>query len=200
MNDNQTIKTSVARMISIIGHPMLTAPLFVLIVLFTGNDLKSASFLTLLIIGGVFIPIVTWMFLKSKNGSYTNFDVSDQKQRRSLFRFAIPIMVVVTTVLFITHQSRNTCLSLLFATILVVVSQVVNYFFIKSSLHVSLTLYLAFLSLAIAPILGYALMVLSILIGWSRVELKRHTISEVVVGAVIGVGIGGALFYFLTLQ
>jgi len=193
------MKTSLAKIVSTIGHPLVTIPLYVIVVLFSKNDTKSAIFLTLLIVGCIFVPLISWMYLKSKNGSYTNFDVSDKKQRRSLFFFAIPFMILVTAVLYMTHQPEKTTLSLLFATILVVVSQLVNYF-IKSSLHVSLTLYLAFLAIPINPVFGFSMLFLSILIGWSRVVLKRHSVKEVLVGAIIGLTVGSMMLYFLTLN
>jgi len=193
------MKTFLAKVISIIGHPLLTIPVFVIVVLFSGNDSKSALFLTFLIIGCVFIPIISWIYLKSKNGSYSNFDVSDQKQRRSLFVFAIPFLAVITVVLFATHQPVKTSICMLFATILVVISQLVN-FYIKSSLHVSLTLYLAFIALHINFIFGITLIIMSFFIGWSRIILKRHSLKEVFAGAIIGLSVGSILFYFLTLN
>lgn len=193
------MKTSLAKIVTTAGHPLITIPLFVIVVLFSKNDIKSALLLTFLIIGCIFIPLLSWLYFKSKNGSYTNFDVSDQKQRRSLFVFIIPFLFVVTVVLFLTHQPENTCLSLLFATILVIVSQLVNYY-IKSSLHVSLTLYLAFLAIPFSLVFGIVMMFLSILIGWSRVVLKRHSVLEVIIGAVIGLTIGAIMLYALTLK
>jgi len=199
MKNNHSIKNSLARIVSIIGHPMLTVPLFVIIVLFSNNDVKTASFHTFLIIGCIFIPVIGWMYIKTKNGSYTNFDVSDRKQRNSLFVFAIPLLIIVTIVLYLTHQSSDTCLTLLFATILVIISQLVN-FYIKSSLHVSFTLYLAFISFTLYPLLGFGFIILAILIGWSRIVLKRHTLIEVIVGSIIGSAIGSIMFYFFTLK
>ena len=193
------MKTLLAKIVSTAGHPLITIPLFVIVVLFSNNTTKSALFLTFLIVGCIFVPLISWMYLKSKNGSYTNFDVSDKKQRLSLFVFAIPFLVVVTTILYLTHQSEKTCLSVLFATLLVMVSQLVNYF-IKSSLHVSLTLYLAFLAIPLSPGFGFSMIFLSIFIGWSRVVLKRHTIKEVIVGAIIGFTVGSIMLYFLTLK
>jgi len=193
------MKEKLARAISTLGHPLLTAPLFIIVVLFKNNEFKSALFLTSLIIGCIFVPLIVWMFLKTKNGSYTNFDVSDRQQRRSLFVFAIPFLAIVTLLLYLTHQPRTICLCLLFSTILVIVSQIINLK-IKSSLHVSLTIFLAFMALVINPYLGGFFMVLSIFIGWSRVVLKRHTLAEVIVGAIVGLTIGTVLVYFLTLK
>jgi membrane-associated phospholipid phosphatase len=175
---------------------LLTIPVFVVVVLFSFNSLKQAIFLSLLILGGVVLPVVIRLYTKSKNGSYTNFDVSDRHQRKSLFIFTIPLLVILTFVLFSTHQPMKVCYSVLFATVLVVTAQIVN-FFLKSSLHVSLTFFLAFLALNINLWLGIFFFLLTLLIGWSRIELKRHTPKEVIAGAFLGLSVGGVMFYFL---
>jgi membrane-associated phospholipid phosphatase len=193
------MKTSLAKIVSTAGHPLITIPLFVIAVLFSSYKTKTALFLTFLIVGCIVIPLISWIYLKSKNGSYSNFDVSDKKQRRSLFFFTIPFLVVVTAVLYLTHQPEKICLGLLFATILVIISQLVNYI-IKSSMHVSLTLYLAFLAIPISTVFGFFMMFITILIGWSRVVLKRHSTKEVIAGAVIGMTIGTTMLYFLSLN
>jgi membrane-associated phospholipid phosphatase len=174
-----------AKCISIIGHPLLTIPIFIAIVMFKFNDLQDAMFLSLLIIGCFFIPLILWMYLKSKNGTYTNFDVSDKKQRNSLFLFAVPLLLVVTIILFKTDQSKNLCLSVLFALILVVISQFVNLF-IKSSLHVSLNIYLAALIFSFDYRIAIIVLLFTGLLCWSRVKLKRHTIKEVLFGLLTG--------------
>jgi len=193
------LKTKLAKIISTVGHPLLTIPIFVIVVLLSSNDLKTALLLSALIIGGVVIPVVIRLLIKSRNGSYTNFDVSDRHQRKSLFVFTIPLLVILTFVLFSTHQSLTVCYSVLFATILIVISQLVNLY-IKSSLHVSLTFYLSFLAIPINLGLGFAFFILTIFVGWSRVVLKRHTLKEVIAGAIIGLTVGGLMFYFLTLN
>ncbi len=192
------MKTKLAKIISTVGHPLLTIPVFVVVVLFSYNDLKQAIFLSFLILGGVVLPVVIRLYTKSKDGSYTNFDVSDRHQRKSLFVFTIPLLAILTVVLFSTHQPLKICYSVLFATILVVVAQIVN-FFLKSSLHVSLTFYLAFLALGMNLWLGIFFFGITLLIGWSRIELKRHTLTEVIVGAILGLTVGGVMYYFLTL-
>jgi membrane-associated phospholipid phosphatase len=193
------MKEKLAKIISIIGHPFLTISLFVFVVLFLNSNAKSASFLTFLIIGCIVIPLVVSMFVKTKKGIYTNFDVSDRKERYSLFSFALPLLFIVTTIVFLTKQPRNICLSLLFASIIVIVSWIVN-FFIKSSLHVSLTLFLGFLAIPINTVLGIFFLALSIPVGWSRIILKRHTLKEVITGAAIGLLIGCIMLYFLHLK
>src|ERR1035437_9867325 len=130
--------------------------------------------------------MILWMYLKAKNGTYTNFDVSNKTQRKSLFLFAVPLLIVVTVILFVTHQSKNLCISVLFALILLVISQIVN-FFIKSSLHVSFNIYLASLIFTQNYKIGIVVLLYTALISWSRVKLGRHTLKEVLVGLFIGI-------------
>ncbi len=185
----------VANFISIIGHPLLTIPLFILVVLFGSESFSKATMNSLLIIGCIFIPLIVWMYLKSKNGSYTNFDVSDRIQRKSLFRFAIPLLVVVNVVLFATHQSKNLSISALFALILLVVIQVINLY-VKSSLHVSFTIYLAALIFTVNYKIGIVALLFTGLLMWSRVKLERHTIKEVWFGLVTGIVISLLMLAF----
>lgn len=179
------MKTSIAKFISFIGHPLLTIPLFVIIVMFACEDFKKASFVSFIIIGCVFVPLILWMYIKSKNGSYTNFDVSDKIQRKSLFFFIIPLLLLATIILYSTGQSKVLWISVLFALVIILVSQIVNIY-VKSSLHVSLNIYLSFLIIPINYKIGVILLIMTILIGWSRIVLGRHTLKELIFGAAIG--------------
>ena len=183
------MKQRIARFISIAGHPFLTIQLYVLIVMFAYEDLKKAILNSFLIIGCVFIPLIIWLYLRYKKGFITNFDVSDRKQRESIFVFIIPILSLVTFIVYKTDQSRNLYLSLVFAIVLLLISQAVN-FLIKSSLHVSLNIYLSFLVMTVNYKLSIILLLFTILIGWSRIIIGRHTLKEVLVGATIGISLG----------
>ncbi len=183
------MKQKIANFISIIGHPLLTIPVFVVIGMLGSDDIENAVFISFLIIGCVFIPLGVLLYLKSKNGTYTNFDVSDRIQRKSLFFYIVPLLIIVTFVLFITGQNSNLCISVLLATVLVIVSQIVNLF-IKSSLHVSLNIYLSFMLMMLNFNAGVALLLFTVLLGWSRIILRRHTLKEVLYGGCIGLTIG----------
>ena len=188
------MKLKLAKCISVIGHPLLTIPLFVILVMFSSNDLHKAILVTLLIVGCVFVPAILIMYIKSKNGSYTNFEVSDRQQRKSMFLYILPLLVAVTLTLFITKQPTNICISVLFATLLVFVSQLVNYF-IKSSLHVSLNIYLSFLVATVNFPIGFILFLFTALLGWSRVALGRHSLKEVIVGCFLGLFVSVLMIY-----
>jgi len=183
------MKKKMARLISVVGHPLLTIPLYVIIILFSNEGFRKAIFLSSLIIGCVFIPLIIRLYLKTTNGTYTNFDVSDRKQRKSVFVFIIPILCIVTFIVFKTGQSTSLFLSLLMATILLLISQLANLY-VKSSMHVALNIYLSFLVMTVNFKIGIVLLLFTGLIGWSRIVLGRHTLKEVMVGDMIGLTVG----------
>ena len=62
--------------------------------------------------------------------------------------------------------------------------QVSNYF-IKSSMHTAFNIFVAALFFSINPYIGLIWLGIAILVGFTRIILKRHTIGEVVAGAII---------------
>ncbi len=189
--------TRIAKYISTLGHPLLTIPLVVIVALFNFEELKRALLISLLIVGGIFIPLTIKMYKGTKDGTYTNFDISEKSQRQSWYFFALTLLAIVTIILFVTDQSQVLRLNMLFAFILLLTSKLMNYF-IKSSLHVSLNVFLAFSILPMSVLVGILLFVFVILISWSRLELKRHTVKEILAGAFIGFAIGIALLLITT--
>jgi membrane-associated phospholipid phosphatase len=97
--------------------------------------------------------------------------------------------LLVTIVLFITGQPEILRINLVFAFLLLLASKITNYY-IKSSLHVSFNVFLAFLIIPIQIEIGLALMCFVVLIAWSRMKLERHTMKEVAIGAFIGSFVG----------
>ena len=188
------LKKEVAKYISIIGHPFLTFSIFILVVMFTFEEFHKAVFVSTLVIGCIIIPNVIRNYIKTKKEEYTNFDVSVRIHRHSMYLFLIILLLAITIVMFITNQSKDLCLGLLFGAILVIISYIVN-FFIKCSGHVSLTIYLSFLIIPMNLIIGITGLVFACLIGWSRLELGRHTIKEVITGAIIGITTGLAITF-----
>lgn len=183
------MKTKIALYISIVGHPLVTLCVFTVVALFTYEAFGMALLHSSLILLGIFLPLTLRMYLKARKGSYSNFDVSDKAQRQSWYIFACLLLLMVTLVLFVTGQPRTLSLSLLFSLILLATSQLLNYF-IKSSLHVSLNIFLGFLILPMSVITAVFFFAFTVFIGWSRFTLKRHTLKEIMAGVVLGVTVG----------
>ena len=189
------MKSKFASIISIFGHPLLTLSIFAIVALFTYEEFQRALLHSTFIVAGIFLPLTLKMYLGSKSGTYTNFDVSNKKQRQSWYVFAILVLLIITIILFATDQPRTLRLSILFSLILLATSQIVNYF-IKSSLHVSFNIFLCFLIMPLSLTAGILFFIFTFLIAWARFILKRHTTKEIIVGSLIGftIGISSLLF------
>lgn len=142
----------------------------------------SKKFLPILLL--LIVPISLWIYSNVKKGNYTNMDVSNRKQRHSLYVFIILATIVFLAVDYFLHKEIDWAIVLL--CILLIIMQISN-FFIKSSMHTSLNIYVAALFFAINPLLGILWFLLSVIIGITRVILKRHSVQEVLAGAVIAI-------------
>ena len=98
----------------------------------------SKKFFPILLL--LIIPTALWIYRNVKNGNYANMDVSNRKQRHSLYIFIIIATVVFLGVDFYLHKEMDWTVFML--CILLILMQVSN-FFIKSSMHTSLNIYVA---------------------------------------------------------
>lgn len=187
------MKSTLAAWISTLGHPLLTLPVFAVVMLFRHEPPEKAAWLSALIVGGLALPIALKTYRGMRKGVYANFDVSDRAQRRGWYRGATVLMLGVTAVLWLTGQSRPLCLSFLFASLLLLASQGVNYY-LKTSLHLAFHVFLAFLILAFDPVTGIVLLSFAPLLAWSRLVLGRHSWQEVLSGALLGTAAGAGFF------
>lgn len=187
------LKTTIAKFISTIGHPFLTVPLFVVFLLFSVESTQKAIYLSLLIIGGIFLPIGVRTIWGVRNGKYTNLDVSDQAQRQKWFVATTILLFVVTIIIWATNQDRTLKLAVLCALLLLLTAQVVNRR-IKASMHLAFHAFLGFLILYFNWMGGVLFLLFSPLLAWSRIHLKRHVWKEVVVGMVLGTVLGLAFW------
>jgi hypothetical protein len=181
--------TKIAKCVSVIGHPLLTIPIFVVSVLFHFQDFKSALSTSVLIVLGIIVPLIIKMYWGKKNGVYANFDVSDQGERKSWYFFAIVLLSFTVIIIFATSKSHLVRVGFLLSVLLLFSSQVVNYY-IKCSLHVSFNVFLSFLIVPINLYFAALLFLFVVVIAWSRVYLRRHTIKEVTIGAILGTVFG----------
>ena len=187
------MKTTIAKLISTLGHPFLTLPVFVVFLLFHIESTRQATYLSLLIIGGIFVPIGISTLLGVRRGTYTNLDVSDQGQRQKWFIATTLLLAIVTAVIWLTDQHRVLQVAVTCALMLLVVAQVVNTR-VKASMHLAFHVFLGFLILHFNVVAGIIFLLFAPLLAWSRVYLKRHVWKEIVVGVILGTFFGTAFW------
>ncbi len=107
-------------------------------------------------------------------------DVSNRVQRKTLYIFIAAC--VISYLIFNYIKNGYIDLVMLFILILLFVLQISN-FFIKSSMHTAFNIFVAALFFTLNWKMGLIWMGVAILVGITRIILKRHTVKEVLTGA-----------------
>lgn len=187
------LKTTIAKVISTVGHPFLTVPLFAIFLIFSIESTQRAVYLSLLIVGGIFLPIGLKTIRGVRKGTYTNLDVSDQAQRQKWFVTTTVLLLAVTVIVWVTNQEWTLRLALACALVLLIIAQVVNKQ-IKASMHLAFHAFLGFLILSLNWVAGACFLLFALPLAWSRIHLGRHIWKEVIVGMILGSALGLAFW------
>jgi len=175
--------------ISIIGHPLVTISVFVLIYGYLFYDIKTTISAFLLIVLVVILPITINNYWQSKNGVITNFDVSDRKQRASLYPYLLLLMAIITGVMYFFDYPKSITEGVGYFFLMLLLMSLVN-FKLKASLHAASSFFICMLILKVSWPAGIVAVLFSFMVAWSRLVLKRHTLSEIIAGSASGILFG----------
>lgn len=173
---------------------MIMIPVLIQLILYRKNSSEEYLLISVVSISLSLIAIA-WILYKKKIGHYSDFSVSDRKQRYSLYYFSIPAVLGTALISYLLNLPIFFTISLFTGGILLMISYLSN-FVIKSSLHTSLNVYLSLVVFTLDLPLGLLIFFLTILISISRVILKKHTIPEIISGFFIGILCGSSLYFF----
>jgi len=189
------MKQQVALGISRIAHPLILVSLFIIYSTFSIQDAQKAIWTSVSVLGIAVIPLIGWNFWKTRRGSYSNFDVSVREQRFSMFGIIFFLSFVLVGFLYFSGQPSILiigCLLLVEALFLVFMLN----FWIKASLHMTVSTFICCGLLPLNPILASVLCGIIPMIAWARITQKRHTWQEVLIGLTIGLVTGVQLLYW----
>ncbi len=194
INSPSALVLKLSKFISGFFNPMNSLLIYFIIFSFKNHTLlqSAKNFIPILLI--TIIPISLWIYLNVKSKKYSDADVSDRSQRKSLYFFIAGSMITYLVYIFLREDRIDWVL--FFLLILLIVMQISNYF-IKSSMHTALNIFVAALMLTLDPLLGLLWLVIALIVGLTRIILKRHTIAEVASGTLISVIIS---FIYLYIQ
>jgi membrane-associated HD superfamily phosphohydrolase len=178
-----------AKTISIIGHPLLLGSSYVVLMSFHNLPVQTAMAVSLSVICLVTIPIIFNNWRKTKKGLYTNFDVSDQQQRKGFYPFAITLFVILLLVFWIFDFPIEVISKSLVFFVMVLLMALINLR-LKASMHAGIAFYIAISVFSIGLWPGLFLLGLAILISWSRLVMQRHSGLELIVGGFVGIVFG----------
>lgn len=135
-------------------------------------------FLPILLI--TILPVILWIVWNVKTGRYTNMDVSNRVQRKSLYIFIAICIVSYLGFYYIRNGAVD--FVMLFILVLLFALQISNLY-IKSSMHTAFNVFVAALFFAFEMKVGFIWLAVAALVGLTRIILKRHTVKEVFIGA-----------------
>lgn len=151
----------------------------------------SAGLVTALLTGaGVMAGIVAMVAA----GVISDHHATRPEQRYAAFGWIFVCLTGVLAALVTLGASRQLWTAFAGAVVFIVAYTVITRYAVKVSVHVGLWLICCtYLAYCVSPVWLVGLLALPI-IGWARVYLKEHTITEVLVGAVVsGIISAGAL-------
>lgn len=178
-----------ARTISIIGHPLLLGSIYVVLMSFHNLPKHTAMAVSVSVILLITIPIVFNNWRKTKKGTYTNFDVSDQQQRKGFYPFVITLFAILILVFWVFDFPKAVISKSLLFFAMVLLMALINLW-LKASMHAGIAFYIAVSVFSIGFWPGMFLLGLALLISWSRLEMKRHSEFELIVGSLLGIIFG----------
>jgi len=185
----KSFKRSFASFVSNFGNPFNLLFLLTVYSCFQFLPFSQAIKISLLILFLALVPTGLFIVFNVKRGVYSNYDVSNQKQRRSLYVFSLCIIILILTGLFYFKEPAFIIGGTLAAFLLLLASYLVNMK-LKCSLHTSFAVFIAISFIPLNIYWSLGLFFFALILGWSRLILKRHTIQEVLVGGLLGTLVG----------
>lgn len=132
------------------------------------------------------LVVMLFIFVGVTLGVFTNFDVSKREQRPLLFSFSAFVMFCYLLSLIVLNGPKILFFVIFVIAFTLLIFMIVNKR-IKASVH--MTTATGTLLLIGATYKGYFFLLLFLipLLAWSRVKTKKHSLTETIVGSVLGI-------------
>jgi membrane-associated phospholipid phosphatase len=164
-------------------HPFLVSLVtLVLVIYLDGSTLLAAVQWTAIGFAIVILPLTIYLVVNVRRGHYSDWSISMREQRHKIY-FLAGICFVVLVLLFILAGAPAIALACLYAALpTVVIAAVINRLITKISLHAVAMAGCAAALFWVSPELGLFLTVAALAVAWARVQLRQHTIAQILLG------------------
>jgi membrane-associated phospholipid phosphatase len=177
----------IARYISTILSPIVVSlPAILLVALYHERNQLTAAINTGLTLFFLSVGPMIYILIGVRLGKFSDVDVSNRSQRSGPFIFGIISAFVGFLTLTLTPGPKNLQTVLLLTIIIGTVMMIITIWW-KISIHASS---LAGAVTVLTALYGAVMLpayVLVVLVGWSRVVLRRHTLAQVVAGSLVSI-------------
>lgn len=183
-----THRLRLARWLSRLFHPFLISILTLILVIYLdGFSWVEAVQWTVVATALVILPVSIYLVYSVKNGRYSDWNISIREQRYSIYALAA-ICFMALTITFIQTGAPPIALACIYAALLTItLAAGINRFLTKVSIHSATMAGCATVIALMSPPIGVLMALMTIAVGWSRVQLKQHTMGQVIIGWSIAV-------------
>jgi membrane-associated phospholipid phosphatase len=181
---------AVARTLSILGHPLLVLPAAALLATSTGEGANSRLLFAAVAFGLLAVVIQGWSWSQVRRGRWQHVDASQRAERHALNLVLVVLLPVAAWLS--RHAFPELALGLLCTAAIVALGIVLRHW-LKLSLHAACASYAAIVLFVVGPLWMLAGLVFAALVCWSRLVLKRHSRTDVIVGVAAGLMAGGVV-------
>lgn len=181
-----------ARVLSVIGHPVVVLPVAVVVSGGARGVPASTRSTTIGVTVGIGLVVLVFSAVRVRLGHWKHVDASQPAERNQLNGFTAVLLLGAGLAGFLSPGGSPDLYLWPACSGGVVLAAIVLRRWLKLSQHVAFDLFAA---LAVLPSVGaaVAIAVLTGAVAWSRLKLGRHTRAEIGVGMVVGLVVG-ALF------
>ncbi|HID54388.1 MAG TPA: hypothetical protein EYP41_20415 [Anaerolineae bacterium] len=178
-----------AQLVSSIFHPFLVSVVTLTLVIYLdGATLPEAVKWTAVGFGIVILPLTLYLVFNVRHGHYSDWSISIREQRHTIYLIAGVCFIILVTV-FIWAGAPPIALACLYAALPVtILAGIANRLVTKVSLHAIAMAGCAAAVFWVSPPLGLFMGLAALVVGWARVQLKQHTIPQILLGWGIAAG------------
>jgi membrane-associated phospholipid phosphatase len=190
-----TGRDQMARVLSAGFHPFVVSVFaLVLAIYLDGATLAEALLWTVVSFGIVILPLSVFLLVNVRRGRYSDWSISVREQRHNIYALAaVCFLALVLT--FIWAGAPAIALACLYAALItLLIAAAINRYLSKISLHSVAMAGSAAVLFLVSPPLGLLLAGATVAVGWARMQLRHHTLRQVLVGW--GLAVGSVLLVF----
>lgn len=185
-----------ARLMSILGHPLVSLPLAALLLAAHGGAGRARLSALVLGLGVIAAGVMGYSHWQVRRERWRHVDASGRGERRSLNRFLLVLFVVSTAATWAWAPQREFALGLALSALLVATATL-SARWCKLSLHVAFAMYASALLVQLSWLACVAGVAFTAGVAWSRLVLDRHAPRDLVAGAIAGLLAGLAFWRLL---
>jgi len=178
-------KKSIARWISIVGHPFVCLALATFFITYRRGGLLAALRVAGLLVCIVVLPLAIFIRRRRRSGKWQTVDASAPKDRPALYVASSAAIVPLALWFMFAERSADLMRGVLAAAAILAVAAFLNRW-IKLSLHMAFAIFCGLLLGRIWTGCAVAFAIFLPLLAWSRLTLSRHTVPQVIGGASLG--------------